>query len=54
VSYLNVVNVQTTLLTNERTAVTLLGRRLTAAAQLVHAVGGGWSPEAQTSGKQTQ
>jgi NodT family efflux transporter outer membrane factor (OMF) lipoprotein len=43
VSYLNVVTAQTTLLNNERTAVTLLGRRLTAAAQLVRALGGGWT-----------
>ena len=45
VSYLNVVTVQTTLLNNERTALSLLGRRLTAAAQLVKALGGGWTLE---------
>ncbi len=43
VSYLNVVSVQTTLLSNERAALALLGRRLTAAAQLVRALGGGWT-----------
>ena len=43
VSYLNVVTVQTTLLTNERTALTIHGRRLVAAAQLVQALGGGWT-----------
>jgi NodT family efflux transporter outer membrane factor (OMF) lipoprotein len=47
VSYLNVVAAQTTLLNNERTAVALLGRRLNAAAQLVQALGGGWTVEAQ-------
>ena len=49
VSYLNVVTAQTTLLNNERTALTLLGRRLTAAAQLVKALGGGWTVEAKTA-----
>jgi len=42
VSYLNVVIVQTAQLNNERTAVTILGRRLVAAATLVKALGGGW------------
>ncbi|MBM3341500.1 MAG: efflux transporter outer membrane subunit [Betaproteobacteria bacterium] len=45
VSYLNVVSAQTTLLANERTALTLQGRRLTAAAALVRALGGGWTVE---------
>ena len=45
VSYLNVVSVQTTLLSNERTALSLMGRRLTAAALLVRALGGGWTVE---------
>ena len=49
VSYLNVVTVQTTLLNNERSALSLLGRRLTAAAQLVRALGGGWTVEAQAA-----
>jgi NodT family efflux transporter outer membrane factor (OMF) lipoprotein len=43
VSYINVVTVQTTQLTNERTAVGILGRRLVAAVTLVKALGGGWS-----------
>ena len=43
VSYLNVVAVQTAQLTNERTAASILGRRLTAAVTLVKALGGGWS-----------
>ena len=51
VSYLNVVTVQATLLSNERTALSLLGRRLTAAAQLVRALGGGWTVEGRVAGK---
>ncbi len=51
VSYLNVVSVQTTLLSNERTALSLLGRRLNAAALLVRALGGGWTVEEQVAGK---
>jgi NodT family efflux transporter outer membrane factor (OMF) lipoprotein len=42
VSYLNVVTVQTAWLANERAAVVILGRRLTAAVTLVKALGGGW------------
>lgn len=49
VSYLNVVSAQTTLLGNERTELSLLGRRLTAAAQLVRALGGGWTVEGQAA-----
>ena len=45
VSYLNVISAQTTLLSNERTAASLLGRRLTASVALVKASGGGWSAE---------
>ncbi|MEO8103326.1 MAG: efflux transporter outer membrane subunit [Betaproteobacteria bacterium] len=43
VSYLSVVTVQASQLSNERTAVSLLGRRLTAAVGLIRALGGGWS-----------
>ena len=43
VSYLSVVTVQTALLSNERTQVGLLGRRLSATVGLVRALGGGWS-----------
>jgi len=46
VSYINVVTVQTTQLSNERTAVGILGRRLVAAATLVKALGGGWDAAA--------
>jgi len=42
VSYLNVVTVQATQLANERTAVGLLGLRLSASVALVQALGGGW------------
>ena len=42
VSYLNVVVAQTTALTNERTAVDILGRRLNASVLLIKALGGGW------------
>jgi NodT family efflux transporter outer membrane factor (OMF) lipoprotein len=45
VSYLNVIAAQTTLLTNERTAASVRGRRLTASVLLVKALGGGWSAE---------
>jgi NodT family efflux transporter outer membrane factor (OMF) lipoprotein len=43
VSYLNVLTAQTTALANERTAVSVLGRRLTASVALVQALGGGWT-----------
>jgi NodT family efflux transporter outer membrane factor (OMF) lipoprotein len=43
VSYLNVITAQTTLLANERTAVNVFGRRLTASVNLIKALGGGWS-----------
>jgi len=43
VSYLNVITAQTTALANERTAVNVLGRRLTASVGLIHALGGGWT-----------
>ena len=45
VSYLNVITAQTTALANERTAVNVLGRRLTASVGLIHALGGGWTAE---------
>lgn len=43
VSYLSVVTVQTTQLSNERSALSLLGRQLNAAVLLIRALGGGWS-----------
>jgi len=41
-SYLNVITTQTIALGDERTAVQLLGRRMTSAVNLVVALGGGW------------
>jgi NodT family efflux transporter outer membrane factor (OMF) lipoprotein len=42
VSYLNVVTVQTIALSNERTAIDILGRRMSAGVLLIKALGGGW------------
>jgi NodT family efflux transporter outer membrane factor (OMF) lipoprotein len=50
VTYLSVVTTQAASLTNQRTAVTLLGRQLVASVALVKATGGGWhtgQPEPQ-------
>ena len=41
--YLNVITAQTTLLTNQQTAVTLRRQQMTASVQLVEALGGSWS-----------
>jgi NodT family efflux transporter outer membrane factor (OMF) lipoprotein len=43
VSYLQVATQQTALLTNQRAAVSLTGRRFVTAVQLVRAVGGDWN-----------
>jgi len=43
VTYLNVITTQTIALTNEITAVQILGRRMTAAVLLAEALGGGWN-----------
>jgi NodT family efflux transporter outer membrane factor (OMF) lipoprotein len=43
VSYLDVVVSQTAALNNQRTAVDIQGRRITAAVLLIKALGGGWS-----------
>jgi NodT family efflux transporter outer membrane factor (OMF) lipoprotein len=42
VNYINVIAVQAIALGNERTAVNILGRRLTATILLIKALGGGW------------
>jgi NodT family efflux transporter outer membrane factor (OMF) lipoprotein len=42
-NYLAVVIVQAATLSNERTALAILGRRLTASVALIQALGGGWS-----------
>jgi len=41
-SYLNVITAQTTLLSNRQTLVNLQTQRMTAAVQLIEALGGGW------------
>jgi NodT family efflux transporter outer membrane factor (OMF) lipoprotein len=41
-TYLTVITAQTAVLSNERTAVTLLTRRMTSTVLLVKALGGGW------------
>jgi NodT family efflux transporter outer membrane factor (OMF) lipoprotein len=45
VSYLNVVTAQTIALTNQRTAISISGQRVSAAVLLVKALGGGWSTQ---------
>jgi outer membrane protein TolC len=42
VSYLQVTTQQTSLLSNQRTALVVRARQFTAAVQLVRALGGGW------------
>ena len=42
VGYLNVITSQAAELANRRTAIGILGRRMTAAVQLIKALGGGW------------
>jgi outer membrane protein TolC len=42
-SYLNVISAQTTLLTNQRTAVNLRMQQMTASVELIKALGGGWN-----------
>jgi outer membrane protein TolC len=43
VTYLEVVTAQSVTLTNERTAVEILTRRMNASVLLIKALGGGWS-----------
>jgi NodT family efflux transporter outer membrane factor (OMF) lipoprotein len=50
-SYLTVITSQATLLSAERTAVTLLERRLTASVLLIEALGGGWNASQAPSRK---
>ena len=50
-NYLNVIAAQTTLLTNERTAVNLQMQQMTASVQLIKALGGGWNVAQLTSQK---
>lgn len=46
VGYLNVISAQAAELANRRTAIAILGRRMSAAVQLIKALGGGWVAEA--------
>ncbi|MEP6535145.1 MAG: TolC family protein, partial [Bryobacteraceae bacterium] len=43
VSYLDVIQTQVIALGNQRTAVGILERRMTAAVSLIRALGGGWN-----------
>jgi len=52
VSYLNVITVQAIALTNETSAVQILGRRMTAAGLLIQALGGGWNAAELPSAKE--
>ncbi|MFJ4142551.1 efflux transporter outer membrane subunit [Pseudomonas sp. NPDC089734] len=45
IGYLDVVNVQTTALSNERSVLTVLQSRLVASVQLIAALGGGWEAQ---------
>ena len=51
-SYLNVITAQTTLLNNQRTAVTLQMQQMTASVQLIKALGGGWDESKLPTQKQ--
>jgi outer membrane protein TolC len=49
--YLNVITAQTTLLTNQQTAVNLRRDQMTASVQLIEALGGGWDAAQMPSTK---
>jgi outer membrane protein TolC len=51
IGYLDVVNVQTTALTNERNVLNLLQSRLVASVQLIAALGGGWDGQLENLAK---
>lgn len=51
-SYLNVITAQTTLLSNERTAVNLRAQQMAATVQLIKALGGGWDASQMFSMKE--
>jgi len=48
-SYLNVITAQTTLLSNQRTAMNLRMQQMTASVQLIKALGGGWDVSRRTT-----
>jgi NodT family efflux transporter outer membrane factor (OMF) lipoprotein len=49
-SYLNVITTQTIALSDQQTAITILQRRMSAAVDLVKALGGGWDASTLPSG----
>src|SRR5208282_1405504 len=49
-SYLNVITTQTIALSDQQNAITILQRRMTAAVDLVKALGGGWDASTLPSG----
>lgn len=51
-SYLNVITAQATLLSNQRTAVTLQAQQMTASVELIKALGGGWNASELPTSKQ--
>jgi NodT family efflux transporter outer membrane factor (OMF) lipoprotein len=51
-SYLNVITAQTTLLTNQKTALNLRTQQVTASVQLIKALGGGWNASELPSPKE--
>jgi NodT family efflux transporter outer membrane factor (OMF) lipoprotein len=50
--YLNVITAQTTLLSNQQSAVDLRMQQMTSSVQLVEAVGGGWNASTLPTGRQ--
>jgi NodT family efflux transporter outer membrane factor (OMF) lipoprotein len=54
VSYLNVIIAQVAALNSERTAVSILGRRMTASVLLIKALGGGWKDSGKGNGEDSQ
>ncbi|NCE91134.1 efflux transporter outer membrane subunit [Pseudomonas sp. L13] len=52
IAYLDVVTVQATALSNERSVLTLLQSRLVASVQLIAALGGGWDGQTSLAEKQ--
>jgi NodT family efflux transporter outer membrane factor (OMF) lipoprotein len=50
--YLNVINAQTTLLSNQQTSVNLHMEQITASVQLIEALGGGWNASSLPTAQQ--
>jgi NodT family efflux transporter outer membrane factor (OMF) lipoprotein len=53
-SYLNVITAQTTLLSNQRTELTLQMEQMTDSVQLINALGGGWDAKYAATAPTTQ